>query len=74
MDELKLKLSTKIMKGLIGTLLSKAVSKKLGCDIDILLNDIELKTENGEIHLHADVDAKIDNNEFVKILKTIKLD
>lgn len=74
MDELKLKLSTKFMRGMIAKIVSKAIEKKLGYNIDILINEIEIKTEDGEIKLHTSVDAKINNDEFVKIIKSIGLE
>lgn len=74
MDVLKLKLSTKFMKGMVANLISKALNKKLGYNVDILLNEIEVKNENGKILVHIDADAEVDNGEFVKILKSIGMD
>lgn len=74
MDELKLKLSTKFMRGIVTKLISKAIFKKYGYDVDILLNEIELKNVDGKIHLHADVDAEVKNEDFVKIIKSVGLD
>ena len=74
MDVLKLKLSTKFMRGMVANLISKALNKKLGYNIDILLNEIEVKNENGKILIHVDADAEVDNSEFVKILKSVGMD
>ena len=74
MDVLKLKLSTKFMRSTIANLIAKALYKKLGYNIDILLNEIEVKNENGKIMLHVDVDAELANGEFIKILKSIGMD
>lgn len=74
MDVLKLKLSTKFMRSTIANLIAKALYKKLGYNIDILLNEIEVKNENGKIMLHIDADAEVDNGEFIKILKSIGMD
>ena len=74
MDELKLKLSTKFMKGIVTKLISKALFKKTGCKIDIQLNEIKIEAKDGKVYLHADVDAEADNEDFVKIIKTIGLD
>lgn len=74
MDELKLKLSTKFMRGIVAKLLSKLLYSKLGYEIGIQINAIEIKTENGKVRLHADVDAEISNDEFVKIVKSIGLE
>ena len=74
MDELKLKLSTKFMRGIVAKLLSKLLYSKFGYEIGIQINAIEIKTENGKVRLHADVDAEISNDEFVKIVKSIGLE
>ena len=74
MDELKLKLSTKILKGIITKLISKALFNKFGYKIDIQINELELRNTDGKMRIHADVDAEIDNDEFVKIIKSIGLD
>ncbi len=74
MDVLKLKLSTKFMRSTIANLISKALYKKLGYNIDVLLNEIEVKNENGKIFLHVDANAEVENGEFVKILKSIGMD
>lgn len=74
MDILKLKLSTKVMRNMIANFISKTLYKKLGYDIDILINEIEVKNENGKVKLHVDVDAEVDNCEFVNILKSIGMD
>lgn len=74
MDEMKLKLSTKFMRGMVANILAKALSKSLGCRLDILLNQIELVNTDGKTHIHADVDAEITNEEFVKLIKKFNLD
>lgn len=74
MDELKLKLSTKFMRGIVTKLISKAIYKKYGYDIDILLNEIEIKNEDGKVHLHMNVDAEVNNDDFKKMIKSIGLD
>ena len=73
MDELKLKLSTRFMRGIVAKLVSKAISKKMGYDIDILINEIEAKMEDGNVNFHADVDVKVSEDEFKKIMKSISI-
>jgi hypothetical protein len=74
MDELKLKLSTKFMRGIIAKILSKAIKTKLGYEVDILINEIALKTEDGKIKIHVDVDGEVTNDEFKNIIKSSGLD
>lgn len=74
MDEMRLKLSTKFMRGIVAKLVSKAIYSKTGYKCDIQLNEIVVKTVDGKIRLHADVDAEINNDEFMKIIKSVGLD
>lgn len=74
MDELKLKLSTKFMRGIIAKIISKAIYNKLGYKIDIELNEIVIEMIDGKVHLHTNVDASIDNEEFKNIVKSVGLD
>lgn len=74
MDELKLRLSTKFMRGIITKIISKALFKKFGYQVDIELNKLEVEVIDGKVYLHVDVDGQMDNSEFVKIIKSIGLD
>lgn len=73
MDELKLSLSTKFMTGIIAKLITKTLAKKLGYKIDIRINKLKIETKDGKIHLHADVDGAMDDDEFIKMLKSTGL-
>ena len=72
MDELKLNLSSKFMRGIVTKLIAKAIYKKTGYKIDVELNSINVEVVGGKAHIHADVDAEIDNNELKKIVSAIK--
>lgn len=74
MDELKMKLSSKFMKGIVTKLIAKAIEKKLGYKIDILLNEIDVTAKDGKVHLHIDADVETTNDEFKKMLKSAGLD
>jgi hypothetical protein len=70
MDELKLSLSTKFMRGIVTKIISKAIYKKTGYDVSIQLNEIKLETVDGKVCLHADVDAEVKNEDFMNIIKS----
>ena len=74
MDELKLRLSTRFMRSIVTKIIKKAIFKKFGYQIDILLNELEVETIDGKVHIHANVDAELDNAEFLKIIKNAGLD
>lgn len=74
MDELKMKLSTKFMRNIVAKLLSKAIYKKFGYKIDIQLNDIDIRVLGGNTNINANVEVKFGNEEFTKMMNSIKLD
>ena len=74
MDEMKIKLSTKMMRGLVAKLIEKFISRKLGCKVDIQIDEIELRHENGRVHLHLNVDAETSSGEFADIVKKLTKD
>jgi hypothetical protein len=71
MDEMKLKLSTKIMKGLVNKIIETIIQKKLDYNVKFNLNDLEVTVVDGKAHLHTDVDLEMDYDELIKILKSI---
>lgn len=72
MDEMKIKLSTKFMRGLVAKLIRKVVYQKTGYNIDILLNEIDVQVVDGRARIHADADVEIDEKEFLKITKVVE--
>ena len=70
MDELRLVLSTKFMRGIITKMLRKAIFKKTGYEIDIQINKIEVETYNGKINLHVDANAEVNSEDLVDIIKS----
>ena len=71
MDELKI--VSKFTTNMISKLVKMVLRKKLGYDIDIQLNEIKTTITDGKTHVHLDVDAELEKEELVKILKKIGL-
>lgn len=71
MDEMKVKLSTKFMRGIVAKLIAKAIKKKLGCKIDIQLNELDVSVIDGETKITTSVELKLDSKEFMNIMKNI---
>lgn len=66
MDEMKL--STKLMKGLIANLIKKALKKKLGCDVKLDLNDIYITYDETNAKVHLDLNAEMDKDNLESVL------
>lgn len=71
MDEMKI--VSKFTTNMISKLVKRVLRKKLGYDIDIQLNEIKTTITDGKTHVHLDVDAELEKEELVKILKKIGL-
>ena len=74
MDEMKLKLSTKFMRNIVAKLIVKMIYKKTGYKVNIQLNELDINVVDGEAYIFTSVEAKINSNEFVKIVKNIGLE
>jgi hypothetical protein len=71
---MKLRLTTKFMRGIVSKLLAKFIFKKTGYKVNIQLNDFDLSFVDGETTINANVELNLDNKEFTKIIKDIGLD
>ena len=69
-----MKISSKFTTSLLSKIVEKTLSKKLGYKIDIQINDIEATIDNGKAHVHVNIDAEMNSNDFTKVIKNIGLD
>lgn len=70
MDELKLILNTKFMRGMVTKIIAKAILKKTGYQVDIDLNEISVEVVDGKAHLHVNADAAINTTDLLDIVKS----
>jgi hypothetical protein len=70
MDELKLILNTKFMRGMVTKIIAKAILKKTGYQVDIDLNEISVEVIDGKAHLHVNADATINTSDLLNIVKS----
>ena len=71
MDEMRI--VSKFTRGIISKAIKMVIHKKTGYNIDILLNETITTVSDGKTHLHLDVDAELDKDELMSILKSIGL-
>lgn len=74
MDELRVKLSTNFMKRIASKLLSKAIYKKTGHKVNVQINDFDFWSIDGDTTIKANVELKLNNEEFKKIIKSIEME
>lgn len=69
MDEMKLKLSTKFMRGIVAKIASKVIRKKFGAKVKLELHEIQVEVIDGEVRIHLNVDGQLSKDEFHKFLE-----
>jgi len=72
MDEMKI--VSKFTTNMISKLVKMVLRKKLGYDIDIQLNEMDITIIDGKAHVHLSADAELEKNELMKIIKNVGLD
>lgn len=68
MDEMKLKLTTKFMRGIVSKLIERSIYKKYGYRVNVQLNDLDINIIDGETTINTNVEAKISSEEFKKMI------
>ena len=71
MDEMRI--VSKFTRGIISKAIKMIIRKKTGYNIDIQLNEAVTTVSDGKTHLHLDVDAALNKDELMNILKSIGL-
>lgn len=74
MDEMKVKLSTKFMRGVVAKLLSMMIRKKFGCNVDIKLHDLDIRYLDGDAQINTSVEVKLSGDDFMKLIKQAGLE
>ncbi len=68
-----MRIVSKFTRGIISKAIKMLIRKKTGYNIDIQLNEAITTISDGKTHLHLDIDAELDKNELMNILKNIGL-
>ena len=71
MDEMKIKLSTKFMRGIVAKVMSKIIYKNTGVKSDICINELEVELIDGKIRFHIDADGELDDAVLLKLNRVI---
>lgn len=71
MDEMNI--VSKFTTSIISKLAKVMIKKKLGYDVHIKINEIKITNADGETHVHLDVDAGLEKDELMKILRSLGL-
>ena len=53
----------------LAKIIREALRNKLGCDVDILINSVKITKENSRVHLRADFEADMTEEDGKNIIK-----
>ena len=71
MDVMKLKLSSRLMRGIVAKMITRSIRKKYGYKVNIQLNDLDVNVIGGDAAIKVNAEVEIDNKEFMEIVKKI---
>lgn len=74
MDEMRIKLSTSFMRGIVSKLIARSIYKKYGYKVNIKLEDLDVWVIDGDTTVKLNVEAKLKSEDFKSIMKTIDQD
>lgn len=62
-------IKSKLITGLLSVVLQKLIKKKLGTDITLQINGVDIyDVDEGAVGVHLDMDALIDRTELQKLV------
>lgn len=74
MDEMRIKLSTSFMRGIVSKLIARSIYKKYGYKLNIKLEDLDVWVIDGDTTVKLNVEVKLKSEDFKRIMKTIDQD
>lgn len=63
-----MKIQSKFMTGLVSRIVKKVLRTKLGCEVDIQLNEFRTTVIDDKTHVHLDLDADLTKEELILAL------
>jgi hypothetical protein len=70
MDEMKLTLTkNNLMQTVLAKAISSIIQKKLGCKVNVEVNEVVVTSREGKTEIHLDIDANMGNAEVMRLVK-----
>ena len=74
MDEMRIKLSTSFMRGIVSKLIARSIYKKYGYKVNIKLENLDMWVIDGDTTIKLNVEANLKSEDFKRIMKSIDQD
>lgn len=66
---MELNLSSTIIRSMVSKVLAKIIRNKLGCEVDVVINDLQVGTVDGKIKATLNLDAEMKQDDFAKTIR-----
>lgn len=63
-----MKINTSFTKGIMSKILSLTLKRKLGYNVDLKLNDLDVRITDETAHVHLCIDAEMTKEELMKLI------
>lgn len=70
-DELKIRLSSSFMKGIVSKLIAKSIYKKYGYKVTVRLDDLDIWSIDGDTSIKVNAELKMNSKEFKQLMKDL---
>lgn len=70
-DELRVRLSSSFMKGIVSKLIARSIYKKYGYKVAVRLDDLDIWSVDGDTSIKVNAEVKMNSNEFKKLMKDL---
>lgn len=74
MDEMRIRLGTGLSRTLAAKIIAKIIHKQFGVKVDIKLDELCIRSSDGNTTARLNVEAKMKSDEFYRILQSIDID
>ena len=69
LDEIKIKLGSSFMRGIVSKLIAKSIYKKYGYKVTIRLDDLDIWSIDCDTSVKINAEIKMNSEEFRKMIK-----
>lgn len=73
MDEMKLKLGSNLMKGIISKIITNFIVKKLGYKIDVKIEGFDAELDGCDVKINANISANMKYSELTKLISGLEI-
>lgn len=69
LDEIKIKLGSSFMRGIVSKLIAKSIYKKYGYKVNVRLDDLDIWSIDCDTNIKINAEIKMNSEEFRKMIK-----